>query len=228
MKQFERKNDAYNFLRSWVTERTGNAGRMAGQSETNVKRRGQKLITGYEILHFNNLFICESGDLASGEILDQRNSGANFVALAFDKVVVQPVEATHPSLLTTLVLLPMIPILSTLVLSFDNSSNFGLWPFRIPLCILAVRCYISSSIGNALTRWGTGQVGRYLAAPTIYGSLCAMWNRNSWCDRHLMPRHQIHTCGNTVTRRHERVSLLNIFEFSWQTICPANQIPSFL
>ena len=61
------------------------------------KSRGQKLITGNEILHFNNLIICESGDLASGEILDQRNSGGSFMALAFDKVAFQPIEATQPS-----------------------------------------------------------------------------------------------------------------------------------
>ena len=60
-------------------------------------KSGQRLITGYEILHFNNLITCESGDLASGEILDQRNSGGNFLALTVDKVAFQPVEATQPS-----------------------------------------------------------------------------------------------------------------------------------
>ena len=51
-----------------------------------------------------------------------------------------------------LLLLPMIPILSALMLSCNNSSNFGLWPFRIPLYILAVLWYNWSSIGGALTR----------------------------------------------------------------------------
>ena len=55
------------------------------------------LIIGYGILHFNNLITCESGDPANGEILDQRNSGGNLLALTFDKVAFQPVEATQPS-----------------------------------------------------------------------------------------------------------------------------------
>ena len=54
-----------------------------------------------------------------------------------------------------LVLLPMIPILSALVLNCNTTNNFGLWPFRIPLYILAVLWYNWSSIGGALTRWGT-------------------------------------------------------------------------
>ena len=58
-------------------------------------------------------------------------------------------------LLMILVLLPMIPILSALVLNCNKSNNFGLWPFRIPLYILAVLWYNWSSIGGALTRWGT-------------------------------------------------------------------------
>ena len=60
-------------------------------------KSGQRLMTGYEILHFNNLITCKSGDLASGEILDQRDSGGKFLALAVDKVAFQPVEATQPS-----------------------------------------------------------------------------------------------------------------------------------
>ena len=41
--------------------------------------------------------ICESGDLASGEIFEQRNSGGNCMALTFDQVMFQPVEAPQPS-----------------------------------------------------------------------------------------------------------------------------------
>ena len=65
--------------------------------KSTYKRREQKLVTSYEILHSNNLIICESGDLASGEILDQRDFGGNFMALAIDKVAFQPFEATPPS-----------------------------------------------------------------------------------------------------------------------------------
>ena len=54
-------------------------------------------LPGYEILHFNKIIICESGDLTSSEILNQRNSGGNLMALAFDKIASQPVEATQPS-----------------------------------------------------------------------------------------------------------------------------------
>ena len=111
----------------------------------------------------------------------------------------------HLSLMI-LVLLPMIPILSALVLNCNKSSNFGLWPFRIPLYILAVLWYNWYSIVVHWQGGEQGQIGQYLADPTVYGSLCAMWNRNSWCDRHQVPRIETHTCGNTVTRRPERVS----------------------
>ena len=177
--------------------------------EINIQedKSGQRLITGYEIIHFNNLITCESGDLASGEILDQRNSGGNFLALAFDKVVFQPVKATQPYVAYDPGVVTHDPYLVALVLNCNKSNNFGLWPFRIPLYIMAVLWYNWSSIGVHWQGGEQGQIGQYLADPTIYGSLCAMWNRNSWCDKHQVPRLEIHTCGNTVARRPERVSL---------------------
>ena len=74
-----------------------------------------------------------------------------------------------------------------------------------------------------------GKIGQYLAVPTIYGSLCAMWNRNSWCERHLVAGLEIHTCSVTLWQEDPREYLfLNRFELSLQTICPANEITLFL
>ena len=132
-------------------------------------------------------------------------------------------------LLMILVFLAMILVLSVLVLNFNNCRNFGWWPFRRALYILAVLWYNWSSIGVHWQGGEQGKIGQYLAVPTIYGSLCAMWNRNSWCERHLVAGLEIHTCSVTLWQEDPREYLfLNRFEFSLQTICPANEITLFL
>ena len=72
-------------------------------------------------------------------------------------------------LLMILVFLAMILILSVLVLNSNNSRNFGWWPFRIALYILAVLWYNWPSIGGALTRWGTRE------DQAIFGSPHNLW-----------------------------------------------------
>ena len=131
-------------------------------------------------------------------------------------------------LLMILVLLPMIPILSALVLNCNKSSNFGLWPFRTPLCILAFLWYNWSSIGGALTRWGTradraifGSPNNLQIALRHVEQKLLMWQVSS------VQAWNTYT-GKTVTRRPERVSFFSRFEIRKQTICPANKIASFL
>ena len=73
-------------------------------------------------------------------------------------------------LLISLVLLPIIPILSAVALKCKDSSNFGLWPFSNTI----IRYWLFFDIidlllGGALTRWGTG------ADRAIYGSPHNVW-----------------------------------------------------
>ena len=138
-------------------------------------------LPGYKILHFNKIIICESGDLTGSEILNHRNSGGNFMALAFlTKLRSNQLKPHSHLLLMILVFLAMILILSVLVLNSNNSRNFGWWPFRMALYILAVLWYNWPSIGGALTRWGTWE------DRAIFGSPHNLWNTLRHVEQKLL------------------------------------------